>query len=214
MNARFADLIGRRFEKLTVLALAGSSGGRRRWMCACDCGNKKMASTSGLVQGETKSCGCDRRYDTRTTHGMKGTPTYSSWSAMMTRCFNEKDRAYASYGGSGITVCERWRNFESFLADIGERPGSEYSLDRIDGAKGYEPGNVRWATAHQQIRNRRVNRLTDETAAQIRDLHASGVRQCDLAKQFGISQSLVCYVVGGKIWRPLDEQGKERGGQP
>jgi hypothetical protein len=77
---------------------------------------------------------------------------------MIRRCHNTNHHAYPRYGGRGIHVCDRWRNsFEAFLEDVPPRPGPEYSLDRIDNDRGYEPGNVRWATATQQARNTRVN---------------------------------------------------------
>jgi hypothetical protein len=75
---------------------------------------------------------------------------------MWTRCERRENSNYRHYGGAGITVCDRWKNFESFLADMGERPDG-YTLDRIDGTKGYTPGNCRWATPKEQMRNRKDN---------------------------------------------------------
>lgn len=75
---------------------------------------------------------------------------------MKTRCFNPNSNRFQHYGGRGITVCERWRNdYAAFLADVGRKPGPEFSIDRIDVNGHYEPGNVRWADPVQQRSNRR-----------------------------------------------------------
>lgn len=98
------------------------------------------------------------------THGMSKSLTYTSWVAMKKRCYYPKTNDYWRYGGSGIQVCERWRvSFEMFLRDMGERPSSQYSLDRIDGTQNYEPSNCRWATASEQARNRIKPRLAKES---------------------------------------------------
>lgn len=96
------------------------------------------------------------------------TPEYRAWGAMKNRCHNMKSAGYWQYGAMGIRVCDAWKNsFERFLADVGPRPGPDYSLDRIDNSRGYEPGNVRWATVTEQIRNRSITvRLTHEGRTQ------------------------------------------------
>ena len=89
-------------------------------------------------------------------HGMIHTLEYSSWIAMKDRCLNPKSSNYPNWGGRGITVCQEWvDDFETFYAYVGPRPTPQHSLDRIDNERGYEPGNVRWATKLQQTHNRR-----------------------------------------------------------
>jgi hypothetical protein len=86
-------------------------------------------------------------------HGQSKTLTYSRWKSMMQRCADPKQLHYARYGGAGVTVCERWQDFASFLTDMGECPSRAHTLDRTNGGD-YEPGNCRWITKAEQNRNR------------------------------------------------------------
>lgn len=91
------------------------------------------------------------------THGMRNTPLYAIWCAIIQRCTNPNDPAYPNYGGRGITICDQWRHdFVAFRDHVGDPP-PDLTLDRIDNDRGYEPGNVRWATRAEQNRNRRAH---------------------------------------------------------
>lgn len=105
---------------------------------------------------------------------------------MRKRCENKRCRSYPDYGGRGITVCERWRSFINFLADMGERPAGK-SIDRIDNNLGYSPENCRWATRVEQNRNTRASKLELHEADQIRWLRSTGQTYTDIARFFGLS---------------------------
>lgn len=89
-------------------------------------------------------------------HGMTRTPEYTAWASMWQRCGNPKAQRYPTYGGRGITVCDRWMLFGNFLADMGKRPTAGHSLDRVDNDGNYERGNCRWATRSEQQLNKRI----------------------------------------------------------
>jgi hypothetical protein len=158
---------GKVFGRLTVLEY-GPMGedGAITLVCRCVCGTVITATRSNIRLGKTNSCGClksERSRMAHLTHGQAGTPLYRVWHGMISRCQDERATAYYKYGAKGVRVCARWRaSFEHFLADMGPRPSSGHSLDRWpDPAGHYEPGNVRWATIHEQRRNRREDKTIE-----------------------------------------------------
>jgi hypothetical protein len=148
------DLRGQKFGKLTVVSRAPQTGASNSlWLCQCECGKTTVTRSNKLRGGYTRSCGCYVA-EVNTKHGMHLTPTYSSWRMMLQRCTNPKSPRWNRYGGRGISVCARWRDFEKFLADMGVRPAGT-TLDRFPDPDGnYQPGNCRWGTKEQQYSNR------------------------------------------------------------
>lgn len=108
--------------------------------------------------------------------------TYNSWRGVISRCLNSTDCNYGRYGGAGIGVSDRWRSFENFLEDMGERPDGT-SLDRIDNDGHYEPGNCRWATAKEQARNSRIPRYLEHAGRKL--------IMCDWAAETGLPAKLI-----------------------
>ncbi|MCJ7761102.1 hypothetical protein MUP59_08200 [Candidatus Bathyarchaeota archaeon] len=146
------NLVGKRFGRWTVIERAPTIKRHTFWHCKCDCGKEANVEADSLAHGGSISCGCYKN-ELHTTHGMSQTCTYASWKAMWARCTYPKLKAYKYYGGQGIKVCERWRDFESFCADMGEKPTPKHTLDRIDGKDNYCPENCRWATRQEQSEN-------------------------------------------------------------
>jgi len=138
------------------------SGNKRKMvLCQCDCGTIKSVSLSNLRYNKIKSCGCLKSkllIIKNTTHNNSitnnRTLTYNSWACMIQRCTNPKNHKYEIYGGRGITICDRWKKFENFLEDMGQRP-TNTTIDRINVNGNYEPSNCRWATPKQQNNNKR-----------------------------------------------------------
>jgi len=162
------DVTGDRYGRLVALRRGPNKGRRTTWACLCDCGNEHNVDLDSLRQGLTKSCGClhseaARKMITRNrppegarfSHGMSDSPEYSSWCAMKKRCLNPNSIRYERWGGRGIKICPQWlSSFETFYADMGDRPSPAHSLDRRDNDGNYEPRNCRWATHKEQRNNR------------------------------------------------------------
>lgn len=178
-----ADIpVGTRFNHLTVVGEGERVGAQRQrtMLCQCDCGSPvKQIKLLHLKSGNTVSCGCQqqvgsadalRKHGKRLT-GNRITQVYKAWQDMKRRCYSPQCDKYEYYGGRGITVCERWMDFQNFYADMGDPPGPRHSIDRRDNDGNYEPNNCRWATVEEQRNNRSDNIVIEhdgktQTAAQ------------------------------------------------
>lgn len=160
---RGLDLHGQTFKYLSVEGQSRVRKGNNEiaWDCRCICGQVVTVRGSLLKQGKAQSCGCrkfqigwqkrNRHEDPNETRSAE----YNIWHHMRRRCSNPKDKRWAQYGGRGISVCERWlQSYNNFLADMGRRPSTTHSIDRIDPDGNYEPTNCRWALPIVQVNNR------------------------------------------------------------
>jgi len=156
--------VGERHNLLTVVKFHGfrASGNKTRhtalWECLCDCGNVCFVGSSKL--GETKSCGhlknASGHLGANFKHGYSRRSEYHSWNNARERCNNPKNDSYHDYGGRGIKFL--YTSFDQFLADVGDKPSQEHSLDRQDCNGHYEPGNCRWADGSTQNKNKRPSK--------------------------------------------------------
>lgn len=154
---------GDKFGRWTVV-VAESSNKNNQYMAImqCECGVEKEVSISNVVLGKSKSCGClakEETGDRARTHGMSKTREYATWNRMWSRCTNPIVERYPIYGGRGIRVCNRWKNFENFFEDMGFIPSKLHSIGRINNDGNYEPSNCRWETPKQQRENKSSNRF-------------------------------------------------------
>lgn len=158
---RLINLIGVRFGELVVVSRAEDRKRNRYWNCVCDCGRPSVVAGVSLTRGRTKTCGHGVNAP-KHGHAFTGKHTneYKTWLAIKQRCFNKNHIAFCHYGGRGITMCQEWKDsFPAFFRDVGPKPSSNHSIDRIDNSKNYEPGNCKWATRSEQMNNTRAVKL-------------------------------------------------------
>lgn len=155
-------------KQLPTLRLGG---GRMKsmFLVQCNCGKEIEISGRDLGNGYKKSCySKECPHTNRQYHRRSRTPEYIAWCAMKQRCLNPNTTRFEDYGGRGIAVCDDWKdNFLKFYEDMGNKPGKEYSLDRINVDRGYSKENCKWSTRSEQGSNvrkvgpmsREINRL-------------------------------------------------------
>lgn len=189
----FNTLAKLKFGRLKPIRLGPVIHMQRRIVCLCDCGQEHTVTLGNLRKGGVKSCGCLKRELLRaklTEHGKTRTKIYRIWQNMLSRCQNSKVAAYKNYGGRGIQVCDHWKTFSNFYADMGEpRPGT--LLERKDNNGNYEPKNCCWATLIVQANNTRRNRHVS-IDGEIKTI-------AEWAREYGLSQqTLRTRIVSGR----------------
>lgn len=175
---KLIDITGQTFGRLKVLKKGPfAKNGGSLWVCACECGETAVINSSNLRSGSTRSCGClalewascmgsnkefvAKRISKTTRHGHKrvgrASAEYKTWLRMKARCYTPSNKDYKNWGERGIKVCDRWlHSFESFLADMGNKPTPEHQIDRLNSNSDYSIQNCRWVTPQiQGAENRR-----------------------------------------------------------
>jgi hypothetical protein len=189
------DLTAKRFGKLTALQDVGRNKRGRIWQCICDCGNVVQSVSGYLKNGHKRSCGClhaEVAKATKEKHQTHGHTTkerkqlaseYHAWASMKSRCLNKNTKSFKRYGGRGISICDRWMSFENFFFDIGPKPSSKHSLERLNTNGDYEPSNCVWADAFQQA----------STRTNVRAISAFGkvMTSAAWARETGISATVI-----------------------
>lgn len=159
------DISGKTFGRLTATSEYIVKNNQTKWKFVCSCGTTKYISKSHVVAGNTISCGCavvDSNKNKRQQHGKTKTTEYNIWNNIRKRCLHEKNPMYPVYGGRGIKICESWlkpdgQGFLNFLADMGNRPSKNFSLDRRDVNSGYSADNCQWVTNSEQAFNKNLS---------------------------------------------------------
>lgn len=166
----YIDLVGMKFNRLTVVKLY-SSEGHLRWTCVCDCGIYKNVLGYNLKNGAVKSCGCLSKESHNKKHGLKRTRLYAIWDNMKSRCYRKNNPSYKHYGGRGIRICTEWKTDFQVFYDWAMSNGyhDNLSIERDKVNEDYSPSNCRWATTEEQAQNKTTS-IGREKVLEIREL--------------------------------------------
>ncbi len=167
--------IGEIHGSRTVMGISSPRRGKTHVLCECKCGSIDVVSLGALRFGNRQQCvkcGSRQRSISKTGKKRPDLTIYhyeglesirrrlrSTVLQAIRRCHVPKNPDYPNYGGRGIAVCEEWRNdksaFFNYLKCLPDHDNPECSLDRVNNSGGYEPGNLRFATAAEQRVNQR-----------------------------------------------------------
>jgi hypothetical protein len=187
MRKSFEELIGEAHGRLTITSYFRCQKSKRVMLnCLCECGQTKSIDARNLKR--TRSCGCLRTENLRQpkTHGFSNSKLYMVWANIKTRCYNPNATAFEHYGGRGIKMCDRWKKFENFLADMGV-PKEGMTIERIDVNGNYEPSNCKWASFMEQGANKRNSRMLT--------VYGERMHLSEAARRYGVKMQT--------IWRRL-----------
>lgn len=189
MHKNLIDLTGRTFGMYSVVSRADNINKRVHWNCVCECGVERVVISCNLTSGKSKSCGKHGG-----THGNSKKPEWAVWYSMVRRCTVESALFYELYGGRGITVCDEWLEYDSFISDMKDRPSPKHQLDRTDSNKGYSADNCKWVLAVDNLRNRRDSKWWFVDGVKYESMRHA-------AKEIGVAHSTI------KVWCNTGKKG-------
>lgn len=171
------NLSGKTFGRLRAIRPAYKNDKRNWvWFCECECGETLYVAGACLTNGHTKSCGCwklsvaaEKIKERSLKHGASKTRLYRIWCQMRRRCSKPSDPSYKWYGAKGISVCDAWSYYPTFLtwsSNNGYREG--LTIDRIDSAGNYTPENCRWITNEENVSRARRAKTGEDVTDQYR----------------------------------------------
>ena len=158
--------IGKKYNMLTILYDCGIINKERIVVAECECGNIKLHYYNAIKKGYTKSCGCKPYVTKYGDSGESYTRIYNIYDHMKSRCYNKNCDSYRYYGGSGITICDEWKNDFMKFRDwaISNGYSEELTIDRIDVVGNYEPINCQWITRSENtIKSNTIDRKRKES---------------------------------------------------
>lgn len=161
---RTKNIKGKKFNTLTAVKLLHVTNGDAYWQLECDCGDIVVRRLGHI--NDRSTCSVRKNHSLKTKNQVE----YNTWRRIRQRCNDSNYPRFNDWGGRGIKVCKRWDDFSLFLKDMGRRPGDNYSIERINNEKGYEPENCRWATAGEQNNNKRVYKRSKTGISGVRKL--------------------------------------------
>ncbi len=193
------DLIGKKFEKLTVKKrVQNSPANKTKWECECECGETTIVFSTNLTRGHTKSCGCEKGI----THNSSRTRLYRIWGNMKNRCNSENRKNYKE---RGITVTETWNSFKSFKEwALNNGYLDTLTIDRINNDGNYEPSNCRWTTVVEQARNTRRSVFNEELVSVAKTMNKYGLGHVKIARALGVNSTAVKFALSNRgHWRDV-----------
>lgn len=192
---------GFKINRLSLCKIV-KNGQRTLSVWVCDCGSKITVRPISVFSGNTKSCGCLQKEKVRLMsrkHGKTQLPVYNIWKGMKNRCYNKNNSEFKNYGARGISVCERWHDFEKFLEDM---PGFKrgLSIERLDVEKGYCLENCKWIEHRLQGRNTRLTKMSQDKAQEAIQMRNNGLTYRQIAEHFKVGKSCISHILNKRSW--------------